>query len=41
MVQNANYGFAQGYETLKHIDADIYALVIPDIEVTMKLVKTH
>jgi GT2 family glycosyltransferase len=32
---NANYGFAQGYnEALQHIDADIYALVNSDIEVT-------
>ena len=36
IVQNrANYGFAQGYnEALKHIDAEIYALVNSDIEVT-------
>lgn len=36
IVQNdANYGFAKGYnEALKHIDADIYALVNSDIEVT-------
>jgi hypothetical protein len=32
---NANFGFAQGYnEALKHIDAEIYALVNSDIEVT-------
>ncbi|WP_249476419.1 glycosyltransferase, partial [Bacillus altitudinis] len=31
----ANYGFAQGYnEALQHIDAQIYALVNSDIEVT-------
>ena len=32
---NDNYGFAKGYnEALKHIDAEIYALVNSDIEVT-------
>ena len=31
----ANFGFAKGYnEALKHVDADIYALVNSDIEVT-------
>ncbi|MEZ7499488.1 glycosyltransferase family 2 protein [Flavobacterium sp. Arc3] len=36
IVKNVdNYGFAQGYnEALKHIDAEIYALVNSDIEVT-------
>lgn len=36
IVKNdSNFGFAQGYnEALKHIDADIYALVNSDIEVT-------
>ncbi|MBC5841966.1 glycosyltransferase family 2 protein [Flavobacterium sp. F-380] len=36
IIQNStNYGFAQGYnEALQHIDADIYALVNSDIEVT-------
>ncbi|HEU0136770.1 MAG TPA: glycosyltransferase, partial [Flavobacterium sp.] len=30
-----NYGFAEGYnQALKHVDADIYALVNSDIEVT-------
>jgi GT2 family glycosyltransferase len=33
-----NFGFAQGYnEALKHIDAEIYALVNSDIEVTANL----
>jgi GT2 family glycosyltransferase len=32
---DSNFGFAQGYnEALKHIDAEIYALVNSDIEVT-------
>jgi len=32
---NGNYGFAKGYnEALQHIDAEIYALVNSDIEVT-------
>lgn len=32
---NDNYGFAKGYnEALKHVDAEIYALVNSDIEVT-------
>ena len=32
---DSNYGFAQGYnKALQHIDADIYALVNSDIEVT-------
>lgn len=41
IVQNlANYGFAQGYnEALKHIDAEIYALVNSDIEVTENWLK--
>ena len=36
IIQNEkNFGFAQGYnEALKHIDADIFALVNSDIEVT-------
>jgi len=35
IVNKANYGFAGGYnEALKHVDADIYALVNSDIEVT-------
>ncbi|SDW52839.1 glycosyltransferase family 2 protein [Flavobacterium degerlachei] len=36
IVKNdSNFGFAQGYnEALKHIDADIFALVNSDIEVT-------
>ena len=36
IIQNStNFGFAQGYnEALQHIDADIYALVNSDIEVT-------
>jgi GT2 family glycosyltransferase len=33
LKNNANFGFAQGYnEALKHIDAEIYALVNSDIE---------
>ena len=41
IVENeANYGFAQGYnEALKHIDAEIYALVNSDIEVTENWLK--
>ena len=40
VANNANYGFAQGYnEALKHIDADIYALVNSDIEVTENWLK--
>ena len=40
VANNANYGFAQGYnEALKHIDADIYALVNSDIEVTANWLK--
>ena len=37
IVQNSkNFGFAQGYnEALQHIEADIYALVNSDIEVTI------
>ncbi|NRS87592.1 hypothetical protein HNQ02_000499 [Flavobacterium sp. 7E] len=35
VINKANYGFAQGYnEALQHIDAQIYALVNSDIEVT-------
>ena len=35
VINNDNYGFAKGYnEALQHIDADIYALVNSDIEVT-------
>ena len=37
---NRNYGFAKGYnEALKHIDAEIYALVNSDIEVTENWLK--
>ncbi|WP_281233613.1 glycosyltransferase family 2 protein [Flavobacterium gelatinilyticum] len=41
IVQNTgNYGFAKGYnEALKHIDAEIYALVNSDIEVTKNWLK--
>jgi hypothetical protein len=40
IVNDANYGFAQGYnEALKHIDADYYALVNSDIEVTENWLK--
>jgi GT2 family glycosyltransferase len=40
VANNANYGFAQGYnEALQHIDADIYALVNSDIEVTANWLK--
>jgi GT2 family glycosyltransferase len=41
IVENeSNYGFAQGYnEALKHIDAEIYALVNSDIEVTENWLK--
>jgi len=35
IINKSNYGFAQGYnEALQHIDAEIYALVNSDIEVT-------
>lgn len=35
VVNESNFGFAQGYnEALKHVDADIFALVNSDIEVT-------
>ncbi|MFY0483059.1 glycosyltransferase family 2 protein [Flavobacterium sp. PLA-1-15] len=35
VINKENYGFAKGYnEALKHIDADVYALVNSDIEVT-------
>ncbi|MGO4821638.1 MULTISPECIES: glycosyltransferase family 2 protein [unclassified Flavobacterium] len=35
VINKSNYGFAQGYnEALQHIDAEIYALVNSDIEVT-------
>ncbi|MDR6967508.1 GT2 family glycosyltransferase [Flavobacterium arsenatis] len=35
VINNNNYGFAKGYnEALKHIDAEVYALVNSDIEVT-------
>lgn len=35
VINKDNYGFAKGYnEALKHIDADVYALVNSDIEVT-------
>jgi GT2 family glycosyltransferase len=35
VVNAGNYGYAQGYnESLQHIDAEIYALVNSDIEVT-------
>lgn len=37
---NSNFGFAQGYnEALKHIDAEIYALINSDIEVTENWLK--
>lgn len=41
IVQNkSNFGFAQGYnEALQHIDAEIYALVNSDIEVTENWLK--
>jgi hypothetical protein len=41
IVKNTdNFGFAQGYnEALKHIDAEIYALVNSDIEVTENWLK--
>ncbi|RTY94970.1 glycosyltransferase family 2 protein [Flavobacterium sp. GT3R68] len=41
IVQNTdNFGFAQGYnEALQHIDAEIYALVNSDIEVTENWLK--
>ena len=41
IVENkSNFGFAQGYnEALKHIDAEIYALVNSDIEVTENWLK--
>jgi GT2 family glycosyltransferase len=41
IVKNeSNFGFAQGYnEALKHIDAEIYALVNSDIEVTENWLK--
>src|SRR5690606_41157309 len=36
IIQNStNFGFAQGYnEALRYVDADVYALVNSDIEVT-------
>lgn len=35
VINKDNYGFAKGYnEALKHIEADVYALVNSDIEVT-------
>jgi len=35
VINNDNYGFAKGYnEALKYIDADVYALINSDIEVT-------
>lgn len=42
IVKNTdNFGFAQGYnEALKHIDAEIYALVNSDIEVTANWLST-
>jgi GT2 family glycosyltransferase len=40
VVNESNFGFAQGYnEALKHIDAEIYALVNSDIEVTENWLK--
>jgi hypothetical protein len=41
IIQNeSNFGFAQGYnEALKHVDADIFALVNSDIEVTENWLK--
>ena len=43
IVKNTdNFGFAQGYnEALKHIDAEIYALVNSDIEVTANWLSTY
>jgi GT2 family glycosyltransferase len=39
---NANFGFAQGYnEALKHIDAEIYALVNSDISYGKLVVTCH
>ncbi|MCW2118912.1 glycosyltransferase family 2 protein [Flavobacterium sp. 7A] len=41
IIQNKdNYGFAQGYnEALQHIEADVYALINSDIEVTENWLK--
>ena len=40
VINESNFGFAQGYnEALKHIDAEIYALVNSDIEVTENWLK--
>jgi GT2 family glycosyltransferase len=40
VVNESNFGFAQGYnEALKYIDAEIYALVNSDIEVTENWLK--
>jgi hypothetical protein len=40
VVNESNFGFAQGYnEALKSVDADIYALVNSDIEVTENWLK--
>ena len=41
IIQNkTNFGFAQGYnEALKHVDAEIYALVNSDVEVTENWLK--
>jgi GT2 family glycosyltransferase len=40
LENQSNFGFAQGYnEALKHIDAEIYALVNSDIEVTENWLK--
>lgn len=40
VINTGNFGFAQGYnEALQHIDAEIYALVNSDIEVTENWLK--
>ncbi|WP_281335909.1 glycosyltransferase family 2 protein [Flavobacterium eburneipallidum] len=40
VINESNFGFAQGYnEALKHIDAEIYALVNSDVEVTENWLK--
>ena len=41
VVNESNFGFAQGYnEALKHMDAEIYALVNSDIEVSENWLKS-
>jgi GT2 family glycosyltransferase len=40
IINKKNFGFAQGYnEAIKHIDAEIYALVNSDVEVTENWLK--